>query len=128
MSAVVLDASALLTLLRDETGSGNVAQHMDGAIISAVNLQEVAKEMLREGLAAQDVRTILDELRLNVRAHDADAAYDAAALYAHTKEYGSGLGDRSCMALAIAEKIPAITTDREWARIKLAGLEIELIR
>jgi ribonuclease VapC len=128
MSAMVLDASAVLALLRSEPGGDDVAKHMDNAIISAVNLQEVAKEMLREGADASDVREILDELRLDIRAHDADAAYRAAELYAHTKQYGRGLGDRSCMALAISEKAPALTADREWAKIKIRGLKIKLVR
>ena len=59
MSEVVLDASAVLALLRDEPGADIVAGHMGNAAISAVNLQEVAKEMFREGASCADVRAIL---------------------------------------------------------------------
>ena len=77
MSEVVLDASAVLALLRDEPGADIVAGHMGNAAISAVNLQEVAKEMFREGASCADVRAILGELALDVRAHDTEAAYAA---------------------------------------------------
>ena len=63
-------------------------------IISAVNLQEVIKELLVSGLALEGIETILDELRLDLRSHDRNAAYAAASLYEATKRYGRGLGDR----------------------------------
>ena len=41
MASVVFDASAILSLLRDEPGADVVARHVGDAIISAVNFQEV---------------------------------------------------------------------------------------
>jgi ribonuclease VapC len=41
MSDVVLDASALIALLRDEPGAGKVADVVTAARISAVNYAEV---------------------------------------------------------------------------------------
>ena len=64
MSDVVLDASAVLALLRDEPGADMVAGHIGRAAISAVNLQEVVKEMLREGATIEAARPVLDELAL----------------------------------------------------------------
>lgn len=128
MSEVVLDASAVLALLRDEPGADIVAGHMGNAAISAVNLQEVAKEMLREGAVASAVRAILDELALDVRAHDAEAAYISAELYEKTKTFGRGLGDRSCMALGLQLALPVLTTDREWRKIKIKGLQLQDVR
>lgn len=128
MAAVVLDASAVLALLRDEAGGDKVAPYVGSAAISAVNLQEVAKELLLSGLDEPIIREIIDELRLDVRAHDAEAAYAAAALHEQTREYGRGLGDRSCMALAVSLGVPAITTDREWRKVKVKGLKLEVLR
>ena len=128
MSDIVLDASAVLALLRDEPGGDVVAAHMGHAVISAVNLQEVAKEMVREGAAIEAIRPVLDELGLDVRPHDADAAYEAAALYPQTKQYGRGLGDRTCMALGLALDVPVLTTDREWRNVEVEGLVIEQVR
>ena len=83
MTSVVMDASAVLALVRDEPGADKVTPHVGRAAISAVNLQEVIKELLLGGLGAATVREILDELRLDVRPHDAEAAYAAAELHAH---------------------------------------------
>lgn len=128
MTSVVMDASAVLALVRDEPGADKVAPHVGRAAISAVNLQEVVKELLLSGLDAATIRELLDELRLNIRAHDADAAYAAAGLHAQTREFGRGLGDRSCLALAMQLGVPALTADREWKKVKVKNLKVEHIR
>lgn len=128
MTSVVLDASAVLALVRDEPGADKVAPHIGRAAISAVNLQEVIKELLLSGLDQATARELLDELRLDVRAHDVSAAYAAAALHPLTRQYGRGLGDRSCLALALQLGVPALTGDREWKKVKVKGLRVELIR
>ena len=128
MTSAVLDASAVLALIRDEPGGNKVAEHVGRAAISAVNLQEVVKELLVSDLNISVIREVLGELRLEVRPHDADAAYAAAALHEQTREFGRGLGDRSCMALALALNVPAITADREWRKVKVKGLKLEQLR
>ncbi|QCB42624.1 PIN domain-containing protein [Sphingomonas sp. PAMC26645] len=128
MTSVVLDASAVLALIRDEPGADKVVPHIGRAAISAVNLQEVIKEMLLSGLNDPTVRELLGELRLDVRAHDAEAAYAAAGLHGQTREFGRGLGDRSCLALAMQLDVPALTADREWKKVKVKGLKVEHIR
>lgn len=128
MADVVLDASALIALFRDEPGADLVADHIGGGLISAVNLQEVVKALLRRGIAIEVVREMIAALHLDVRPHDADDAFAAAALWQATEKFGSGLGDRSCMALAISEKLPVITTDKAWAELDLPGLEVRLAR
>jgi PIN domain nuclease of toxin-antitoxin system len=128
MTSAVLDASAVLALIRDEPGADKVAPHIGRAAISAVNLQEVVKELLLSGLDEATIRELLGELRLDIRAHDTDAAYAAAALHAQTREFGRGLGDRSCLALAVQLGIPALTTDREWKKVRVQNLKVEHIR
>ena len=128
MSDVVLDASAILALLREEPGGDAVAAHVGRAAISAVNLQEVVKELLREGATVEAARPVLDELGLALHPHDEAAAYAAAALYSATKRHGRGLGDRSCMALGLALDLPVLTADREWRHVEVEGLKIELVR
>jgi PIN domain nuclease of toxin-antitoxin system len=88
MTSVVLDASAVLALVRGEPGADKVVPHVGRAAISAINLQEVIKELLLSGLEEATTRELLDELRLDVRSHDASAAYEAAGLHAQTRQYG----------------------------------------
>ncbi|GLI98807.1 MULTISPECIES: type II toxin-antitoxin system VapC family toxin [unclassified Sphingobium] len=128
MASVVFDASALLALLRDEPGADVVASHMGDGLISAVNLQEVIKALLRRGIGIEVVREMIDALHLDVRPHKIEDAFAAGELYLSTEKYGSGLGDRSCMALAISEKLPALTADKEWSKVKVKGLKVMLVR
>tara|TARA_R110000772_G_scaffold158266_1_gene269472 strand:- start:2112 stop:2498 length:387 start_codon:yes stop_codon:yes gene_type:complete len=128
MASVVFDASAILALIGDEPGADIVTGHIDDGIISAVNLQEVIKELIRRGINIDTALELLDALHLDVSGHGRDEAIAAAALYPATKEYGSGLGDRSCMALAIAEERTALTADKSWVKVKIRGLKIKLIR
>ena len=45
MARAVLDASAVIALLRDEPGADRVAVYAGDALISTVNLQEVIKAL-----------------------------------------------------------------------------------
>ena len=128
MASIVFDASAILALLRDEPGADVVAQHIGDGLISAVNVQEVVKGLLRREVPIDAALAMLDALHLDVRPHGRDDAVAAANLYPATKAFGSGLGDRTCMALAIAEGLPVLTADQEWARIEIPGLKLMLAR
>ena len=44
------------------------------------------------------------------------------------REKGISLGDRACMALALAEGLPVVTAERCWAALAVPELQIELIR
>ena len=128
MPAVVFDTSAVIALLRNEKGADFVARYVGQAAMSAVNLQELVKAFILRGLTIEAIEEIVAELRLDIRDHDRDAAFTAARLVEPTREHGSGLGDRSCMALAIALDVPALTADQAWMKIKAAGLKVQLIR
>ena len=128
MASVVFDASAILALLRDEPGADVVARNIGDGIISAVNFQEVIKELLRRGIPLEASLELLDALHLDIHPHGAQEAITAAGLHLVTKQYGSGLGDRTCMALAITLGLPALTADQAWDKIAVAGLTMQIIR
>lgn len=128
MTRTVLDASAALAFIKGEEGAETVLAYLDDAVISAVNLQEVIKELTLDGLEDKAIGSILNDLRLDVLAHDEDAAYLAARLVTATRRHGRGLGDRTCMALGIALQAPVLTADRDWAHIEVDGLDLRFIR
>ena len=128
MARVVFDASAVIALLRDEAGAEAIGTYAGDALLSAVNLQEVIKALLVRGFSLDVARAMIDALHLEIRPHTSEDAYAAAGLYDATKAHGRGLGDRTCMALAIAEGLPALTTDQEWAKISVPGLTVTLAR
>ena len=76
-SEVVLDASALIALMREENGAERVATVIDHAVIGAVDLAEVASKFVREGIAIGLIREWMDTLELDVRPFDRGLAYAA---------------------------------------------------
>ena len=114
----------MIALLRNEPGAELIASYVGDALISTVTLQEVVKALLVRGFTPELARAMIEALHLEPRAHTVEDAYAAAALYQATKAQGRGLGDRTCMALAIAAGLPAITTDRQWSALAIPGLDV----
>lgn len=124
---IVLDASAVLAALLEEPGGDSVRAHPI-AIISSVNLGEVAQRLQQEN-DDQTVLAVLVRLPATVFALDRDLAVAAGLLQRLTRGAGLSFGDRCCLALARQIGCPAVTADRDWARVAAAvGVEVRLIR
>ncbi len=126
MSAV-LDASALLAWLRNEDGAEQVDEHLDGGVIGAVNLSEVAQKISRHGGDGSRVATESLGMGLTLTPFASEDALATAELWPRTREHGLSLGDRACLALARRLERPALTADQAWRNLDL-DLEIQLIR
>src|SRR6202007_388558 len=102
MARCVLDASALLALLKAEKGSDRVIKAItEGAAISAVNLSEVIAKLNEGGMPEEAIHEALDVLELDVVDFDIKHAYRAGMLRPLTRHAGLSLGDRTCLALAL---------------------------
>lgn len=126
-AGAVLDASALLAVLNDEPGADIVAKHLSAAVVSTVNLTEVASKLVDVGMPPDEARAVLSSIGLEAIAFDEDQAHLAASLRPDTRRAGLSLGDRACLALALTLGRPAVTTDRAWERVKL-GVTVVLAR
>jgi ribonuclease VapC len=129
MTSAVLDASALLALLRQEPGGENVRAVIADAAISAVNLAEVAGYLMRNGATLAETAEALSPLPLDRVPFDEEHAYDTAAMVTATRAAGLSLGDRACLVLAKRLGVPALTADRSWSSIASAvGVTVDIIR
>jgi PIN domain nuclease of toxin-antitoxin system len=124
VSEVVLDASAVLALLQQESGSDIVTARISGAAISAVNVSEVVAKLADAGMPEGEIRRAIGPLGLEVRPFDDEAAYAAGVLRPQTRSLGLSLGDRACIALGIALARPVVTTERAWKKLTL---DVEVI-
>lgn len=124
---VVLDASALLTVLLVEPGRDNVEPHLMDAIISVVNLSEVFARALKAGVSSDDAQWILEGFGLMTISFSAEQAIETALLLPATRHRGLSLGDRASLALARREGLPVLTADRQWEGLDV-GVDIRLIR
>ena len=129
MPRAVLDASALLAVLYREPGSVVVERYFAQALVSSVNLSEVAAKLSDRGVDSQEALEILSGLGLEVREFDTELALMAGALREVTRPLGLSLGDRACLALGIAEGAPILTTDRAWADVLIeTTAEVVIVR
>ncbi len=127
MNEAVLDASAVLALLREEPGSKAVEGYLSRAVMSTVNFSEVIAQLVKYGMPEKLALTTISNLSLRIIAFDEEAAYQAAILVKTTQAVGLSLGDRACLALAYTLKKPAITADKHWTKLNI-DIEIKLIR
>lgn len=128
MPSCVLDASALIALFHQEPGSDKVAQAIeDGAVLSTVNLSEVASKLNELGTPETLIQTAINVLELTIVDFNTELAYKAGLLRPLTKSAGLSLGDRACLALAQHLHLPVLTTDRVWKDL-LPAVTVQLIR
>lgn len=127
MPDAVLDASALIALLREEPGAELVERLLGRAVISAVNWAEVLQRFHAHGVQTADKRESVEALGIAIEAFAPEDAEIAAALWEPTRSAGLSLADRTCLALALRLDVPAHTADRAWRRVDV-GVEVVLIR
>lgn len=126
----ILDASAVVAFLNREPGQQAITEALAArAGVCTANLAEVIGVLMRRGLAAADATQALDDLPIAIIDVDLDLALRAGVMEQPTRQYGLSLGDRLCLALAVRERLPAMTADRVWAQAGPAiGVEVRLIR
>jgi PIN domain nuclease of toxin-antitoxin system len=127
MSNVIMDASAILAFLNQESGSEQIIDLMKNATISTINLSEVIAKLTDIGIPESEILQILSDLRLNIIPFDERQAQIAGMLRPITKPFGLSLGDRACLALGLVLNQPVITADRQWSQLNLK-LKIRVIR
>ncbi|WP_372707012.1 type II toxin-antitoxin system VapC family toxin [Brevundimonas sp.] len=120
----VIDASAVLAVIKGERGAEAAVGHLPDAVISHVNLAEVIGRLARDGRDAAEIDAILDSLDLNAVETTAGQARRAGAR-ATIKDLS--LGDRFCIALAEERDEPLITADTDWAKLDVS-VPLEMIR
>jgi len=127
MTNCVLDASALLALLGNEPGTEQVKEALGSAVMSAVNMAEVLTKLSDRGVTEAEQRVIRMSLGIEVRSFDENAAWRASGLRGTTKSRSLSIGDRACLALALEEGLPALTTDRAWSALEV-GVRVRPLR
>jgi ribonuclease VapC len=123
----VLDASAVIALLRGEPGAEVVAQRLDGSSVSSVNWSETARRLLDLGTRLSGLAAELQGAGLVILPFSAEDAEEAARLAAPSRNLGLSFADRACLALAKRLDRVALTADRAWLGVDL-GVRVEAIR
>lgn len=127
-SSAVLDASAVMAVLNQETGAERLTSLLLlDAACSAVNVAEVQGKLVERGLDPEDAwRNVTAVVRRAVP-FTTEHAKAAGSLVSRTRSLGLSLGDRACLALALELGAPVYTADRSWKNLKLP-IPIHVIR
>lgn len=124
---IVFDSSAILALLNEESGKEVVSENLDRAMVSAINIVEVATVLIRKGLDSEAIFNLLKETFLHIEDFNLDQAIIASSIDELTKHHGLSLGDRACLALAKHKNLPVLTADKAWKEFDL-GIKVQLTR
>lgn len=125
----LLDASALLAVIRNEPGADRVLAVLDNSEIHAVNLAEVVRKLVAFGKPVDEVIAYTDALNLEVLEElNVKQVHEVAKLAPEAKRLGLSLGD--CVGLVIAEWLgmTAVTAERRWSEIRGRKVTILQIR
>ncbi len=128
MRRCLLDASAILAFMSNETGADKVRAVIQAgqASVTAINISEVAAKLVSRGLSSVDAEFQCRSMGLDILDTDEGIAFAAAALVPFTQPLGLSLGDRVCLATAAREGCIAMTADKAWASVQ--GVSVEVIR
>ena len=122
---VVLDTSALVAVLLDETGADVVHAVMHRSRVSTVNVAETIEVLARKaGIHAALVSTIP---HARIEPFDAQQANTAGNLLIQHRRDDLSLGDACCLALAISLGAEVFTADRAWTALALP-VQVRAIR
>jgi ribonuclease VapC len=129
MTHVVLDASAILALLKGERGASKVAGVIADASVCAINQAEVISHFVQLGAPLEDIRAMLGAVPYIVVPADDALTWEAGGLRSVTASAGLSLGDRFCLALAKRLGVSAYTADKVWKDVAgNAGVKVVIIR
>jgi ribonuclease VapC len=127
VSKRILDASAVLALLGNETGAERVQRALPDSVLLSVNLAEVVTRLALIGMPENEITEAVSLLVIESIPFDSDLAFSCGFMAPATKMYGLSLGDRACIAFGMQTGLPVLTADSAWKELELP-VEIELIR
>ncbi|NJL89081.1 MAG: type II toxin-antitoxin system VapC family toxin [Coleofasciculaceae cyanobacterium SM2_1_6] len=122
----ILDASALLASLHNETGFEVVDRLLPESAISTINLSEVIQKARQQGTLTETLVSNLQMAGVEIVDYTIEQAEMTAALWSITRPLGLSLADRACLALAQSRNAIAVTADRNWAEV--SNIQIQIIR
>jgi PIN domain nuclease of toxin-antitoxin system len=125
---VILDASALLALIQEESGAEMIKPLLKFSVMSTVNIAETLSVLQRANITPQEGLILITDIITTIIPFDLEQAEQVAKLHLLVQSKGLSLADRACIALGIKLQIPIYTADKIWKELKINGADIQLIR
>lgn len=129
MKRILFDSSVIIAILRSEEGYQNGEKYLNQGAISTMNWAEVAGFLGRNNAPKHIIQQTLAQYPLKVLPYDENLVVPTGHLAAGRQHLGLSLGDRACLATAMAHQLPVLTADRIWKELEQElSLDIQLIR
>ena len=125
---IVLDSSAVLAVILGEPGADRVRMAFSQGVISTACLAEILTKVTQRGRDLEGSYVKVGQFGLGVHLVEERHALIAADIAMKApRALGLSLGDRLCIALAMALNCELLTGDRRMAQFD-AGVPITLFR
>ncbi len=125
---IVLDSSAVLAVILNEKGADRVKAAFPQSVMSAASLAEILTKAVQRGMDLYGAHAMIAGFGIEVRPVEEEHALLAAHIFSRApRELDLSLGDRLCLALAIALRCELLTSDGGMLRYD-AGVPITNFR
>lgn len=119
MTECVIDASALIAILRKEPGHEQFQVHFLDACISAINFAECISDALRVDGSLEKLDSLFERMRTPIEPFTKSQARTAGFIHARSRKEKLSYADCACLALALDKGLPIITKDSVWQKLDL---------
>jgi ribonuclease VapC len=129
MSRYVIDASAALAWLFNETGADTVEKVLGASALSAVNLAEVLYRCDEVGMATGNLQRDIEALGVHLEPFGASDAHLVEEVRRAGRRSGVrlSLADCCCLATGIRLDLPVVGGDEAWRNLRL-GIDVHPFR
>ncbi|MFU7501632.1 MULTISPECIES: type II toxin-antitoxin system VapC family toxin [unclassified Candidatus Tisiphia] len=125
----LLDTSAIIALLKQESGYKILEDVIASSALSSVNLSELVSVLTRSNIKENEIDTIITDIVPDIIPFSESISIKAGKLISLTKDYGLSLGDRACIATGGYYNMEIYTTDRIWLKLSdKLPVKITLVR
>lgn len=124
MTECVIDASALIAILRKEPGHEKFMAHFLNSSVSAINLTECISEALRVDGSLEKLDALFERMKTPIEPFTREQALIAGSIHARSRKEKLSYADCACLALALDKGLPVVTKDSVWREL---GLEVNFL-
>ncbi len=104
MSAIVFDSSVVIAILKQESGFSTAESSLSEALISTVNLSEVATYLARNGVPSDTIQEVLASFPIQVVPFEESLAIQTGCLYSSCSRGDNTLGCKAGQAFSICDR------------------------
>jgi ribonuclease VapC len=126
----VVDTSVVIAYLLEEAGGDWLDKAVDaGSVMSEFNLAEVVRRQMRDGVTLENAMRVAINIGLDFVPFNQTIIAEMTKIFPFERRANLSLADCACLATARHLNLPALTADKDWAKIAGdVGVEVVVVR